>query len=283
MAEQIAWIELCGLTFGGADEADSGLVWENLEGWDGLTDARGGGDPIPGAHGRFARRNFIPRSERPITLSGFVLGEDYADMVATRDRLTAALAAGVGTMRVATSAGIWERDVEIDSMTPLPDHGDRVVDFTIDMVAPDPRRYGPWLTVGPASLPQVSGGVRLPQRFPWNFGTVAAGGRLIVANPLEHIPMHPIIRVSGGFEAVSVRDITAGRRLSLDWQVAETDSVTLDSRVRRAEMSGSEVTRWMTSRQWFEIPPGETHEFRFDVEGRVGDPQMWADYRIGAM
>lgn len=281
MAEQIAWIELCGLTFSGENEADNGLVWEDLEGWDGLTDARGGGDPKPGTHGRFERRGLIPREARPLTLKGFMLADDHPSLVATRDTLTAALAAGAGSMRVATTAGVWERWVEIESFTPVPDHGDRIVDFTIDLVAPDPRRYGPWQTVGPVSLPTVTGGVRLPQAFPWNFGTVADGGRLMVPNA-GSIPLYPRIRVQGGFEVVTVRDITDGRRLRLEWPVPDGDQVVLDSRVRRAEMGSAEITRWLTARQWFEIGPGETHEFRFDVEGRAGDPAMWADYRIGA-
>lgn len=265
----------------GIGSPDAGLVWSNLEGWWGLPDARGDGDLIPDGHGRFPR-NSVHRSARIITLTGHIYASSNCELHGIRDRLETALAAGKGTMRVATQAGgVWERGVEIDTLTVAADRGRRSTKFIVDMVAPDPRRYGPRLKLGPVSLPVAGGGVRFPQRAPLNFGTVAKGGRLIIPNP-GTIPDFPKITVAGGFESVTVSDITAGRRLRLEWPIAANESVVFDSRTRRVQLGASEVTRWLTRREWFTIPPQESHEFRFEVVGRSGDPRMWCEYREGA-
>ncbi len=280
MSERTTWVELLGVTLSGAEEPDSGLIWSNLEGWWGLPDARGDGDPIPGGHGRF-RRSAIFRASRVITLTGHIYATDPLELVAVRDRLEAALAAGSGAMRVGTPAGIWERWVEIDTLKIEPDRGRRWTQFTVDMIAPDPRRYGPWQTLGPVGLPVREGGLTFPRPFPWSFGAVAGGGALIVSNT-GTISANPVFRVTGGgMSRLLVTDLTTGDRLLLDRPVPVGAEVRFDCAARRAWADGQEVTRWLLHRQWVEIPAGETHEFRFEASGGA-DPLLSADFRIGA-
>lgn len=278
MNELIAWVELFGVTLSGVYEPDGGLIWSDLEGWWGLPDSRGEGDPIPGGNGRFKRREVL-REARVITLKGHIYGASNRELVAVRDQLEAALSAGAGTMRVATSAaGIWERWVEIDTLTIEPDHGRHETAFTVDMIAPDPLRHGPAMRVGPATLQTSVGGVRFPQRAPFNFGAVAGGSRLFIPNS-GPLPIAPLIVVEGGFSSAVVTDVTSGRRVQLDAQVGVGSSVVFDSGRRRAEVDGAEVTRWMTQRGWFNILPGTTHEFRFEASSISGTPLMWGEYR----
>lgn len=280
MVEQILWVELLGVTLSGSGGPDSGFTWTDLEGWRGLTEARGDADNIPGGHGRF-RRSKIVRESRVITLKAAIIADDPAGLDAACMRLESALAVGAGVLRVATDAGIWERWVEIDTLDIDPDRGRRWTRCTIDMIAPDPRRYGPAQEIGPVGLPVSVGGVRLPQRMPWNFGSVSEASRLVIQNS-GSIPLAPEIEVSGGFSRVAVVDVTAGRRLTLDRLVHETGSVVFDSYARRALGSAGDVTRWMTRKQWFEIAPGAAHEFRFEAVSPIGGPQMRARFRIGA-
>lgn len=274
-------MELLGVTLSGRKKPDQGLYWTDLTGWWGLPDLRGNTDLIPGAHGRFQRTTYL-RDSRAITLTGHILCDSNRELVAVRDRLEAALSAGAGTMTVVTGeTGSWDRFVEIDTLNIEPDHGKTWTKFTVDMVAPDPRRYGPLVRVGPAQLPTSVGGVRLPQRMPWNFGSVSGDSRLIISNA-GAIPVSPSIIVGGGFEVVTVTDITAGRRLRIEWPVSSDEEVVFDSRTRRAELRSSEVTRWLTRREWFTIPAGATHEFRFEAENISGSPLMWGEYREGA-
>lgn len=281
MTDVIAWVEILGETLSGIEKPDSGLIWTDLEGWWGLPDARGDGDPIPGGHGRFRRRKVL-RDARIMTLRGHIYAKDNTELVEVRDRFEAALSDGVGLMRVATSAsGVWERWVEIDTLTIEPDHGRHQTSFVIDIVAPDPRRYGPEVTLGPVGLPASVGGVRFPQRAPFNFGTVSDGGRLRIPNP-GSIDNSPTIIVHGGFSTLAVTDVTAGRRLQLDWPVPEGMSVVLDSSRRRAMLGNTEITRWLSRREWFTISPGDMHEFRFEATGVEGEPKMFGKYREGA-
>lgn len=280
MAERIAWIEICGVTLGGADEADAGLVWEDLTGWWGLPDGRGSRDTIPGGHGAFARTRVL-REARVLALKGFIMGQDRASFIQSRNRLTAALAAGVGLMRVATDEGVWDRMIEVDTLEIDPDHGDVVTDFTVDLVAPDPRRYGPWQTVGPVGLPTSEGGLEFPAEFPWDFGTTSPDAFLTVANGGQ-IDIGPRMRVTGGgMTRTSIINVRTGDRLTLAWPVPEGSDVVFDSAARRVWIGEQDVTRWLTARQWFTIPAGSTHEFRFEATGGI-DPLLTAEFRIGA-
>ena len=282
MDDSGSWVELLGVTMSGTLTPDRGFKYLDLTGWTGLTASRGQTDPIPGSHGRFRRAVEPLRESRSIGLLGEIRTASNVDLVEARGRLEEALSEGVGQMRVYSPAsGIWERYVEIDDLRIDPDHGRAHTQFRVDLIAPDPRRYGPLQVVGPASLPKSEGGVRLPQRMPWNFGVTTGDSRLMIPNA-GALPIQPRFRVRGGFAAVTLLDITTGRRLRLEWPAGEASEVVFDCRSRRVEMDGADVTRRMTRRQWFEIPKGETREFRFEAEGVTGDPQMWAEFKIGA-
>jgi len=96
------------------------------------------------------------------------------------------------------------------------------------------------------------------------------------------IPVYPVVTVSGGgFSQLTVVDITAGRQLILQLPGVTSADVVLDSATHRVYVGGQEVTRLLTARQWFEIPAGETHRFRFEAPGASG-PMMTASFRIGA-
>lgn len=281
MIDADAWVELMGVTLAGSGRPDAGLVWSEVDGWSGLPDAKGGNDSIPGSHGSFGRRKLF-RESRQITLKGAIYASDNAGLVAIRDGLEAALAEGVGIMKVSTpAAGVWERGVEIDTLDIDDDHGRNSTRFVIDMIAPDPRRYGPAQRVGPAELQSSIGGVRLPQRMPWNFGTATEGSRLTVPNA-GAFSMAPVLEVTGGFSQVTIYEIATGRRLRLDWAVSVVDVAVFDCGARRVTVGGADMTRWLRVREWFDIPAGQVGEYRFDVVGRVGDPLLSATFRIGA-
>lgn len=277
----MAYIELLGVTLSGVRRPDQGLYWTDLTGWWGLPDVRGSSDPIPGGHGSF-KRSRLYRSSRAITLTGHILCKTNRELMETRARLENALAVGSGSMQVFTNTyGTWERGVEIDTLTIEPDHGKEYTKFTVDMVAPDPRRYGPELRLGPVDVPTSIGGVNLPQAMPWNFGSVSDGGRLQLHNS-GLIPVAPTLIVSGGFQSVTVYNVTTGRAQTLEWPVQQGEMIRFDSNIRRVTSGETELTRWLTRREWFEVPPGATQEFRFEVTGQDGTPQMWAEYREGA-
>lgn len=277
----VAYVELLGLTLSGVGSPDRGLYWTDLEGWWGLPDSRSPGDPIPGGHGWY-RRAQVLRNARVITLTGHILAKDPREFMEVRDRLEAALATVSGDMTVFTNTyGAWSRYVEIDTLTVEPDHGRRYTKFIVDMVAPDPRRYGPTQRVGPVGLPAASGGVRLPQAMPWNFGEVSAASRLVIPNP-GLIDLQPTLIVSGGFSTATVVDIDSAKRLKFNASVFAGSELRIDCATRRAYVDGQDMTQWMTHKEWPAIPSGSAHTFRFEVDSASGDPQLWGEYREGA-
>lgn len=281
MDNRIAYIELFGEVLSGVRRPDKGLYWTDLTNWWGLPSVIGEADNIPGGHGRF-KRSRIYRDSRDMVLTGHILADTNRELMAVRDRLEMALSEGQGLMTVHTNTyGTWSREVEVELLTIDPDHGREYVKFTVDLIAPDPRRYASPQTLGPVGLPVGIGGLRLPQALPWNLGSTSEGSRLLVTNN-GSIPSAPLIKVSGGFSSVTVSETYGGGRLHLPIPVAEGDFVLFDMDARTATLNGADVTRFMTSRQWTEVPAGGTREFRFDVTNKTGDPQMWAELTIGA-
>lgn len=282
MDNSIAYMELLGVTLAGVRKPDQGLYWTDITGWTGLPDLRGETDSIPGGHGSF-RRNTFHRESRVMTLTGHILAADPNELVQVRDRLESVLAQSYGPLSVVTTTtGKWTRDVEIKNLVIEPDHGKRYVKFVVDMVAPDPLRYKDVQRVGPASAPTYSGGVRFPQSTPFNFGTVNQGSSLFIGNTGGSVDAYPKLEIEGGFSYITVRNRTTGQVFIIDWPVAEGETLTIDNELRRIYAERTEITAQAATRQWFEIPPGETHEITFDVINPQGVPRMWAEFQIGA-
>lgn len=253
-----AYIELFGITLSGVRKPDQGLYWTDLSGWWGLPDLRGKTDLIPGEHGRFHRTQYL-REGRVITLTGHILASSNRELQRVRERLETALSAGVGSMVVHTNTyGSWERVVEIDTLTIEPDHGKTHTKFTVDMLAPDPRRYSSVMEAKPS------------------------GNSLVVSNQ-GLIDMHPTLIVESGietFSGVDILEVETGRRLILPPSAGFKFELILDSRGRRATSRGDVVTRYLTSRQWFTVSPGDSRTYRATFSS--GSPSWRAEFFQGA-
>ena len=279
----VAYIELLGVTLSGAKRPDQGLYWTDLTGWRGLTPTRGSGDDRPGVDGQF-RRGMLLRDRRVMKLTGHILCTSNRELMEVTNRLERALATGAGTMKVVTNtSGEWERFVEIDTLDIDPDHGRRFTKFVVDLVAPDPYRYGPKQTLGPVSLPSYEGGLILPQALPWNRGMVSGGSHLEVFNSggIRLYPEFTVFDIKTQLQSCSIIETTSGRTLTLARPVAPGQVVRFDTRLRRAFIGTQDVTRFLTSRQWPAVLPGHTEEYRLGATPAETAPLMTVSFQIG--
>lgn len=264
------FVEYAGVRFEGSMFAE--LTYSKLSGWDGIPEGRGGGDPIPGSHGVYARTDVL-RESRAIVLTANIIA-DSAGRFFELKRMLEALPS-TGELRVDQGDGVWSRQVEIQHM-PIPDfHTRTVTEFTIDMVAPDPVRYRDPVMLGPVGLPVRSGGLRLSERFPWNFGTSIVPVLTVVNGGTR--PTFPIVTVTGAGSSLSV--MCGPRRIEFG---AWSGEFVIDNRERRAFLNGADVTRGLIRREWQEIPAGASWDLTYDVADADPATQMFATYQEGA-
>lgn len=265
-------VELCGVGFSGDETPDGGLIFSSLVDWDGVPEARGETDPIPGADGAYSRAS-IYRASRAGSVNAAIVADTVDEFIAVRRRVEAMPAQG--TMRVDLGDGFWSRQVEIQKVT-IPDaRAGTETEFTIDLIAPDPVRYRDLVTVGPVGLPVREGGLVLPEAFPWDFGTSTRPVITVVNDGT--VPVLPVVTVRGSASSLIVHG--GPRRLEFG---AFDGVLVFDSVQRRAFLNGGDVTRELLRRDWHTVPAGSTQDFFFEAVDVSADTTMTVEYRIGA-
>lgn len=264
-------VELCGVGFSGDETPDGGLIFSSLVDWDGVPEARGETDPIPGADGAYSRAS-IYRASRAVSVNAAIVADSVDEFLAVRRRVEAMPAQGL--MRVDLGDGFWSRHVEVQKVT-IPDaRAGAETEFVIDLVAPDPVRYRDLVSVGPVGVPTRVGGLVFPAAFPWDFGTEEREAATVVN--VGTVSVLPVVTVTGSASSVTV----SGGPRSLVFGAFE-GTLVFDSVQRRAFLNGRDVTRQMVRRDWPVVGAGESQDFFVDATDPVGVSLM-VEYRIGA-
>lgn len=270
--DEVFALQLGGISFQGGAGND-GCYVRGIVGWDALPDARGSLDAIPGSDGSF-RAVDLYRESRVVTVVGVLAAGDRAGVEALRARLMAILKAHA-TLTVTDELGTLSSEVRVDSIS-FSDEGTWAtwIDFTIDLVAPDPVRYRDMLTVGPVGLPTQVGGLVLPSAFPWHFGTSSREVATVVNDGT--VPVLPRVTVAGS--AASVTILGGPYRLEFG---AFDGVLVFDSLDRRVWLNGTDVTRQLVRRDWPVVAAGVTAEFSFEAVSPSPNISLLVEYSIG--
>lgn len=265
-------LQLGGISFEGGAGND-GYYVRSITGWDALPSARGSLDAIPGADGSFQRVD-IWRDSRVITIEGVMAAGTRDAVEARRAHLMAMLKASA-VLRVTDELGTLSAHVDVEDIDPT-DHGAWAtwIDFTIDLIAPDPVRYRDMLTVGPVGLPSRSGGLILPSAFPWNFGSESR--EVATVTNTGELPVLPRMVVTGSAASITVHG--GPYRLAFG---AFDGVLVFDSLERRAFLNGTDVTRDLVRRDWPVVAAGATSEFSFEAVSPSPDISLTVEYLIG--
>lgn len=235
----------------------------------------------PNAHGTFGLGKVYVGEHRPI-INGQYYGASPEDALVARDRLNAMFNDGESIlMRVTDSRGTQTREVwllEADT-----DFHYDFSHFPLDVVfsAPDPRRYGAEVN-DTDTMPEASGGLHwdlgtAPSGLFWDWGDAGVLGQVSFTNA-GNATTFPRIEVGGegSFAAgFRVTEIETGRELTFERVLNEGDLVIFDSRTQRATLGNGDVTGALSSRDWFEIPKGQTRRYQINPLGAVaGSPTI---------
>lgn len=249
-------VQLGGLRLNEVDEA--GVYWycATTDGWD-SPDVRTTVTAREADHGSWMAPVYL--AERVITLAGKIMAPDMPSV----DTAIAQLKAAAGlTDTVLTVFESTPRQATVRrSGKPLMQRlNDVVVDWSVQVTAPDPRLYATTESAATLGLPSVSGGLTLPVTFPIEFDATVIPGDAAVVNE-GSLDARPTIRIDGpvsqplvvvtGPDGTAVSLLYGGDIAAGDWLELDTDAHT-------AYYNGAASRRALVSGDWPTLPPGQS-------------------------
>lgn len=264
------------ITFNSTPEG-GGWVYDNetLDAWYALPSADPKLSKRPNSNGAYALGQVFTKEHRPI-VTGQYYGTSAADALVARNRLNALFSEGLPvTMRVTDELGATTRTVWLLEASSSFRYDFSHFPFDLALVAPDPRRYGV-TTSDSEGMPSAGSGLV------WNLGTAGSGlyfdwgtpgvlGQVEFTNTGNAATL-PRIEVGGlgsfdvGFR---ITEIETGRELIFVRPTNYGETIVFDSRTQRATLNQGDVTGFLSSRDWFAIPPGEKRRYQINSLGSV--------------
>lgn len=159
----------------------------------------------------------------------------------------------------------------------LPTFGEspRVIEFSLALLAPDPRRYSVEVTTVSTGMPATSGGLTLPTTVPFSIGATVTSG-IVTAVNVGNMSTRPVFTVHGPAPAGSIVHRASGRALRWHEPIAAGRTLVIDTDRRRALLDGT-APRTITG-TWFDYAPG-VNEVAFTAATYNADAVLVSEHR----
>jgi hypothetical protein len=263
----MATVTIGSLVLPAAPTAGKGFWFETLTDWYATPDSKVAAQSRPQAHGSF-RITMDYRDAATPSVEGHFGGTTHADVLAAIDTLASLANGSPQTMTVTDDLRTTSREVSIRNIS-IPDtHGRPVLDFAIDMLAPDPRRYGADIVTS-ATLPVSGSGLTYPITYPLTYGTAGTTGRRTITNA-GTAATWPRLEVTGGLDVgFSLVELVTGREIRYERAVPAGSTVFLDPRTGRAwvDAPANDVSGYLTRSDWWSVPAGGSTTVQFSTWG----------------
>lgn len=230
---------------------------QKLIGWDGSPGTTLAVTQKPRDHGGWPSEAFLP--SRILTLTGMISGSSPGTVTAAFDALNAAVALGPTTLTV-TDDGVGPRTMTVyrqAEIIAIPNPTNLVRGFSIQFVAPDPRKYGPLVSVSTA-LPATSGGETWPVTWATSWTESVVSGVVSINNP-GNISCPVQFRIDGAVVGPSVVHMTTSTSIvfSSSLSLALGEFLLVDTG-KKSVLAQGQARRdgYVTSRGWFYMQPG---------------------------
>lgn len=281
-------LNLAGITFSGDANGSGGFHFDGLDDWFSLSDSKSPVNERPQAHGAFGI-GFDYRESLVLSMKVWYKATSRLELIQAKRHLLGALgAAGRKTAALTDADGTTSRIVSVRA-APSPDsRGSMAFTYVIDMVATDPLAYGEEISVS-TGVPVSTGGLAFPLGTGpsgnyIDFGGAGSSGRVALTNT-GTAPVFPKLEVTGGLELGFVAtDVTIGKILRFERFIPVGSTIAINQRTGTASIDGqSDVSGFLTSRDFFQIGAGETHQIQFAPLGAVtGIPILTARLAPGS-
>lgn len=225
------------ITFGMADEDRIGWWYTDLTGWDSPDVAENAADRT-GADGMWDSDNYY--SGRQVGVVGLIQAPDAAALDNAMEGLEQALPVRgrLVTFRVneTTPKQVSARRSGRLMMSKLTDV---TTQFSLSMLAPDPRKYGVDEQSAAGSLGAPGGGASIPLAIPLSLPSREAGGEFFDVFNAGTYETPPLIRIVGPGRNLGIANLTSGQSLSYPFELLAGDELVIDTAVGAAQLNGT--------------------------------------------
>jgi hypothetical protein len=228
---------------------------EVLEGW-GSPASRLSLNPRPRAHGAWAGDAFL--EPRALSAAGWIKAPTPGLALAAVDALIGATSLASTVLTVVESGAERSLAVRRDDAVIVTWLNDREAQWSIGLVAADPRKFGTALTASTA-LPSTTGGLTVPFTVPFTINAVTVTGQVSLTNP-GNIAGPVRLRIDGPVQGPVVTHVSSGRQLVFASSVVLGAGEWIDVDMERREvLANGQSSRngWVTQRGWSSFEPGE--------------------------
>jgi hypothetical protein len=248
------------ITFGAADAARCGWRFWNLAGWD-SPDLAENAQKRTGADGMWDAANYY--GGRTITFDGLIDAPDPVTLQAAKDQLAQALPARDRLVIFAVNDPVPTRVLcRRSGRLMVADQTDTVTQFSVSLLALDPRRYSTSEQTAMASIGAAPGGLAFPMSFPLAFPMADISTQFFdVVNEGDYEA--PVLaRIAGPGHYPGLANLSTGQTLTYPIDLATGDALVVDTGVGAAMLNGTTYVSpipgsAVTAR--FLLPPGTSH------------------------
>jgi hypothetical protein len=229
-----------------------GVRWgiDYIDGLDGLGDT-GDVEQYPADHGGWALPAYY--KPRELEVLGWLVSPHWSFTSTAVNQLKAALPIQSLTDLVVSVPGEPDRLMRVRQQgKPLFKREGRHCQYSLSLVAPDPRMYSTDETVESTGLASSVGGLTLPFSLPFTIPAVTTSGVLTVTNEGDESTPQ-MLKVTGPCPPFTLRH-NSGRTLSYGEAVPAGRFLLLDVSRKQALLDG--VAARFVSGSWFEYAPG---------------------------
>jgi len=259
------------------------LQQDGLVDWDAVTDSKTEIRERPQAEGAASVPRDV-RSSLPFSISGIYVSPSADPQLARIDvqnaKVTLSLAAGQGRsvpVVVDDVDGSMRRRASVRKITPDTGYSVNSYAWTMDLVAPDPLKYGAEVTLQ-TTPPSTGGGLVWPLGTTsgkyCDWGSDGSSGRVSFLN-FGTAPAWPILRATGGMSGGFTATSDAGDVVRFERVIPAGSVVQINQRTGAAwiDAPGNDVSRFVNGRGFFSFPPQSLHWVQFAPIGTTsGSP-----------
>lgn len=265
---------------------DFGVDWiiTTEDGWSDAPDARTSLVDLPDQDGADDSSTF--ETSRSITLSGTAIASSWASQNAAKDRLNAVAYTGRGLYPLTVTENHGLVRVAYVRRTGSQKIGDRqgyAFDFSIGLVAPDPRRYDANLTTLATGMPGavIPVGRTYPRTYPVTYPPSVTYQPVVNAATIGTRDTGGQITISSGLDNPGVVNVDTGALLQFNLSLGANDTLVIDLQQRTAVLNGTASRRGslMGGSSWFLLQPGDNNLRLTGLPNGTGNPSMTVQYR----
>jgi hypothetical protein len=258
----------------------NGVMWvsPSSTGWFDPLPVRGSDIDIPTEDGSYSTPT--TRGERVITIPGYAKAPSPGAPDAAADQFTSLLYGGLDTLSVQENSRVLTARVKLGNGCQLDRTSPTGLEWQLVLIAPDPYRYLA-LPSQSTGLPAASGGVDYTGAGAGgvdytgagaggvDYGLVTSTGLIQLTNP-GVADAWPKFTISGPTDGATltnpiVAQISPAQQLAYTNVLQTGDTLVIDTnpRHRSVLLNGVSYGRFLTSRQWFRVPPGQSITCQF--------------------